>query len=92
MSFSRVHEKLCIKIKMKIFTAATYSSYSRNSSPMNGPILLHDHNEYLEDVLLKAIGYYYYILRDHTITSRLPSDKLNGDFLHCVLPCYFMYN
>ncbi|XP_056000913.1 aminoacylase-1-like isoform X2 [Ostrea edulis] len=66
-TFSSVFEKLNIKIEIEIFPAATDIRYLREIgipalgfSPMNKtPILLHDHNEFLnEKVFLKGVDVY----------------------------------
>lgn len=63
-AFSSACEKLGIKIELEVFPAATDSRYLREKglpaigfSPMNNtPILLHDHNEFLnENIFLKGI-------------------------------------
>ncbi|XP_056000914.1 aminoacylase-1-like isoform X1 [Ostrea edulis] len=66
-TFSSVFEKLNFKIEIEIFPAATDIRYLREIgipalgfSPMNKtPILLHDHNEFLnEKVFLKGVDVY----------------------------------
>ncbi|XP_078595531.1 aminoacylase-1-like [Branchiostoma floridae x Branchiostoma japonicum] len=70
-AFSTACENMGMKLKLEIFPAATDSRLLRKIglpaigfSPMNlTPILLHDHNEFLnEDVFLKGIGIYCNIL------------------------------
>jgi len=69
--FKGVLQDLNCKIDPQIFPAATDSRYIRNLgipafgfSPMNHtPILLHDHNEFLnEEVFLKGIDYFVKII------------------------------
>lgn len=70
-SFKEATDSMNLKIKPQVFPAGTDSSYIRAAgipaigfSPMiYTPILLHDHDEYLQaDVYLKGIGIYKQIL------------------------------
>ncbi|OCT85693.1 hypothetical protein XELAEV_18023864mg [Xenopus laevis] len=70
-AFSAPLKELGLKLKPEIFPAGTDSRYVRGAgypalgfSPMNNtPILLHDHNEYLnEDVFLRGIQIYTQII------------------------------
>ncbi|XP_066285183.1 aminoacylase-1-like [Branchiostoma lanceolatum] len=70
-AFSTACENMGMKLKLEIFPAATDSRLLRKIglpaigfSPMNlTPILLHDHNEFLnEDIFLKGIGIYCNII------------------------------
>ncbi|XP_041447275.1 aminoacylase 1, gene 1 S homeolog isoform X1 [Xenopus laevis] len=70
-AFSTPCKEMGLKLKPEIFPAATDSRYIRTAgysalgfSPMNNtPILLHDHNEYLnEDVFLRGIQIYTKII------------------------------
>lgn len=70
-AFSDPCKDLGLKLKPEIFPAATDSRYIRTAgfdalgfSPMNNtPILLHDHNEYLnEDIFLRGIQIYTRII------------------------------
>uniref|UniRef100_A0A8C5Q9D4 Aminoacylase 1 n=1 Tax=Leptobrachium leishanense TaxID=445787 RepID=A0A8C5Q9D4_9ANUR len=70
-AFSKPCNELGLKLKPEIFPAGTDSRYIRQAgypalgfSPMNHtPILLHDHNEYLnEDVFLRGIHIYNKII------------------------------
>lgn len=68
----------------EIFPASTDSRFIRELgipalgfSPMrNTPILLHDHNEYIDErVFLDGIGVYERLIRDLASTERLPTEK-----------------
>ncbi|KAK5639959.1 hypothetical protein RI129_010770 [Pyrocoelia pectoralis] len=70
-AFQEASNKLGIKIKTEIFTGGTDSRYLRGVgipafgfSPMNNtPVLLHDHNEYInQNIFLRGIEIYYEII------------------------------
>ncbi|XP_064633327.1 aminoacylase-1-like [Lineus longissimus] len=72
-AFSDSCKKMNLKIKPTIFPAATDSRYLREAdypaigfSPMNNtPVLLHDHNEFLnEKVFTRGIDIYYQLIPD----------------------------
>jgi aminoacylase len=70
-AFKRATDKHALRIDTRIFPAATDSRYLRQAgipslgfSPMNNtPVLLHDHNEFLnEKIFLKGIDIFYDII------------------------------
>ncbi|KAB0792729.1 hypothetical protein PPYR_14688 [Photinus pyralis] len=72
IAFRTASEKMGLKVKTEIFTGGTDSRYLRQVgipalgfSPMNNtPILLHDHNEYLnQNVFLRGIEIYCQIIQ-----------------------------
>ncbi|XP_071983179.1 aminoacylase-1 isoform X2 [Engystomops pustulosus] len=83
-AFSDPCKELGLKLKPEIFPAATDSRYIRTAgfdalgfSPMNNtPILLHDHNEYLnEDVFLHGIQIYTRIIGSLASVPPLPEEQ-----------------
>uniref|UniRef100_A0A8C2TP71 N-acyl-aliphatic-L-amino acid amidohydrolase n=1 Tax=Coturnix japonica TaxID=93934 RepID=A0A8C2TP71_COTJA len=82
-AFSGVCRDMKLPLKLEIFPAATDSRYIRAAgypalgfSPMNRtPVLLHDHNEFLnEDVFLRGIDIYAHLLPALASVPPLPAE------------------
>uniref|UniRef100_A0A5F8H2R5 N-acyl-aliphatic-L-amino acid amidohydrolase n=1 Tax=Monodelphis domestica TaxID=13616 RepID=A0A5F8H2R5_MONDO len=82
--FSRVCREMSLAVKPEIFPAATDSRYLRAAgvpalgfSPMNlTPVLLHDHNEFLnEAVFLRGIDIYVRLLPALASVPALPHER-----------------
>uniref|UniRef100_A0A8C9LC95 N-acyl-aliphatic-L-amino acid amidohydrolase n=1 Tax=Pavo cristatus TaxID=9049 RepID=A0A8C9LC95_PAVCR len=82
-AFSGVCRDMKLPLKLEIFPAATDSRYIRAAgypalgfSPMNcTPVLLHDHNEFLnEDVFLRGIDIYAHLLPALASVPPLPTE------------------
>uniref|UniRef100_A0A8B9ESY3 N-acyl-aliphatic-L-amino acid amidohydrolase n=1 Tax=Anser cygnoides TaxID=8845 RepID=A0A8B9ESY3_ANSCY len=82
-AFSGVCRDMKLQLKLEIFPAATDSRYIRAAghpaigfSPMNRtPVLLHDHNEFLnEDVFLRGIDIYAHLLPALASVPPLPAE------------------
>ncbi|CAM9217824.1 unnamed protein product, partial [Discosporangium mesarthrocarpum] len=81
--FSDVMEDVGVRVESEVFPAATDSRFLRRMgvpaigfSPMrNTPILLHDHNEYLEEtVFLEGVGVYERLITTMTSAERMVSE------------------
>lgn len=73
-----------VDVEPEIFPASTDSRFIRELgipalgfSPMrNTPILLHDHNEYIDQsVFLDGIGVYERLIKELASTERFPTEK-----------------
>ncbi|XP_071960681.1 aminoacylase-1-like [Antedon mediterranea] len=83
-AFSKACDNMNMKLETEIFPAATDSRYLRAAgfpclgfSPMNNtPILLHDHNEFLnEEIFLKGIKIYENIISELAMVSPLENER-----------------
>jgi len=83
-TFQHVCQQMHVRPKLAIFPAATDSRFIRATgvpaigfSPMNHtPVLLHDHNEYLnENTFLKGIDFFTELVRQLTLLDKHAMDK-----------------